>query len=130
MLGADREAEYAATVMAGGLGIGPQVLAYLRPEKILITRFIEGHLRAARADAHDRDARAGGRDAPAAALGAAACTASFSAFGIVETYRDNARWLGVELPEAFAWSWERAEEMRAALDAESAASRACATTTS
>jgi len=44
MLGADREAEYAATVMAGGLGIGPQVLAYLRPEKILITRFVEGHL--------------------------------------------------------------------------------------
>ena len=44
--------------------------------------------------------------------------ATFSAFGIVETYRDNARWLGVELPEAFDWSWERAEEMRAALAAD------------
>jgi thiamine kinase-like enzyme len=43
--------------------------------------------------------------------------ATFSAFGIVETYRDNARWLGVTLPEAFHWSWERAEEMRAALEA-------------
>src|SRR5438445_11631134 len=42
MLGADREAEYAATVMAAGLGIGPEVLAYLRPEKILITRFVHG----------------------------------------------------------------------------------------
>ena len=95
MLGADREAEYAATVMAGGLGIGPQVLAYLRPEKILITRFVEGHL------VPPEQMRT------TAMLGQIASTlrrlhegpaidASFSAFGIVETYRENARWLGVD----------------------------------
>jgi thiamine kinase-like enzyme len=116
MLGADREAEYAATVMAGGLGIGPQVLAYLRPEKILITRFIDG------LGVPPEQMRT------TTMLGQVAATlrrlhsgpsvhATFSAFGIVETYRDNARWLGVALPEAFHWSWERAEEMRAALQA-------------
>jgi thiamine kinase-like enzyme len=116
MLGADREAEYAATVMAGGLGIGPQVLAYLRPEKILITRFIDG------LGVPPEQMRT------TTMLGQVATTlrrlhagpsvnATFSAFGIVETYRDNARWLGVTLPEAFHWSWERAEEMRAALEA-------------
>jgi thiamine kinase-like enzyme len=117
MLGADREAEYAATVMAGGLGIGPQVLAFLRPEKILITRFIDG------LPVPPEQMRT------TAMLGQVAATlrrlhngppvpATFSAFGIVEMYRENARWLGVELPEAFAWSWQRAEEMRAALSAD------------
>jgi thiamine kinase-like enzyme len=115
MLGADREAEYAATVIAGGLGIGPQVLAYLRPEKILITRFVEGLVVPVE------------QMRTTAMLGHVAATlrrlhqgppvqATFSAFDIVETYRDNARWLGVELPEAYEWSWERALEMRAALE--------------
>jgi thiamine kinase-like enzyme len=124
MLGADREAEYAATVMAGGLGIGPQVLAYLRPEKILITRFIEGHL------VPPEQMRT------TAMLGQIAATlrrlhegpsvqATFSAFGIVEMYRENASWLGVELPEAFDWSWQRAEEMRAALAADPPAQCLC-----
>jgi thiamine kinase-like enzyme len=124
MLGADREAEYAATVMAAGLGIGPQVLAYLRPEKILITRFVDG------VGVPVEQMRT------TAMLGQVAATlrrlhegppvpASFSAFGIVETYRDNARWMGVELPEAFGWSWQRAEEMRAALAANPPEPRLC-----
>jgi len=117
MLGADREAEYAATVTAGGLGIGPQVLAYLRPEKILITRFVEGHL------VPPEQMRT------TTMLGQVAgvlrrlhqgppVQASFSAFDIVETYRENARWLGVDPPAAWDWSWERAQEMRAALAAD------------
>ncbi len=124
MLGADREAEYAATVMAGGLGIGPQVLAYLRPEKILITRFVDGRLvepEQLRTPEMLRQVAATIRrlhDGPA-------IDATFSAFGIVETYRENAQWLGVELPEAFHWSWERAEEMRAALESDPPPSCLC-----
>jgi thiamine kinase-like enzyme len=116
MLGADREAEYAATVMAGGLGIGPQVLAYLRPEKILITRFVEGT--PIPPEQMRTTAMLGRLAAVLRRLHAGPpVPAEFSAFGIVETYRDNARWLGVELPEAFEWSWRRAEEMRGALAA-------------
>jgi thiamine kinase-like enzyme len=116
MLGADREAEYAATVMAGGLGIGPQVLAYLRPEKILITRFIDGL--GVPPEQMRTTTMLGQVAATLQRLHAGpGVSATFSAFGIVETYRDNARWLGVALPEAFHWSWERAEEMRVALQA-------------
>jgi thiamine kinase-like enzyme len=42
LLGISREVEHAATVTAAGVGVGPEVVAYLRPEGYLVTRFIEG----------------------------------------------------------------------------------------
>jgi thiamine kinase-like enzyme len=42
LLGISREVEHAATVMAAGVGVGPEVVAFLRPEGYLVTRFIEG----------------------------------------------------------------------------------------
>jgi thiamine kinase-like enzyme len=42
LLGISREVEHAATVAAAGVGVGPQVVAYVRPEGYLVTRFIEG----------------------------------------------------------------------------------------
>src|ERR671919_91443 len=42
LLGISREVEYAATVAAAGVGVGPEVIAFLRPEGYLVTRFIEG----------------------------------------------------------------------------------------
>src|SRR6187431_2809390 len=42
LLGISREVEYAATVAAAGVGVGPEVTAFIRPEGYLITRFIEG----------------------------------------------------------------------------------------
>jgi len=42
LLGISREVEHAATVAAAGVGVGPEVVAYLRPEGYLLTRFIEG----------------------------------------------------------------------------------------
>lgn len=42
LLGISREVEHAATVMAAGLGVGPEVVSFLRPEGYLVTRFIEG----------------------------------------------------------------------------------------
>src|SRR5712691_8592322 len=43
LLGISREVEHAATVAAAGVGIGPEVTAFVRPEGYLVTRFIEGH---------------------------------------------------------------------------------------
>jgi thiamine kinase-like enzyme len=37
-----REVEHAATVAAAGVGVGPEVTAFIRPEGYLVTRFIEG----------------------------------------------------------------------------------------
>ena len=42
LLGISREMEHAATVAAAGVGVGPEVTAFLRPEGYLVTRFIEG----------------------------------------------------------------------------------------
>ncbi len=42
LLGISREVEHAATVMAAGVGVGPEVTAWIRPEGYLLTRFIEG----------------------------------------------------------------------------------------
>src|SRR4051812_48178049 len=42
LLGISREVEHAATVAAAGVGVGPEVVAFMRPEGYLVTRFIEG----------------------------------------------------------------------------------------
>jgi thiamine kinase-like enzyme len=42
LLGISREVEHTATVMAAGVGVGPEVVAFIRPEGYLVTRFIEG----------------------------------------------------------------------------------------
>lgn len=42
LLGISREVEHAATVAAAGVGVGPEVVAFLRPEGYLVTRFIDG----------------------------------------------------------------------------------------
>src|SRR3954469_22885334 len=42
LLGISREVEHAATVAAAGVGVGPEVTAFIRHEGYLVTRFIKG----------------------------------------------------------------------------------------
>jgi thiamine kinase-like enzyme len=42
LLGISHEVEHAATVAAAGVGVGPEVTAFIRPEGYLVTRFIVG----------------------------------------------------------------------------------------
>ncbi len=42
LLGISREVEHAATVTSAGVGVGPEVTAFIRPEGYLVTRFIVG----------------------------------------------------------------------------------------
>ena len=42
LLGISREVEHAATVAAAGVGVGPEVIAFIRPRATSITRFIDG----------------------------------------------------------------------------------------
>ena len=124
MLGADRDAEYSATVTAAGLGIGPVVLAYLRPERVFVLGFIDGRpVPEEEMRGEDMIRRVAAtllrlHDGPP-------MESSFSVFGIVAMYRDNARTLGVRLPDEFDWSWARAEEMRAALASGKRPARPC-----
>src|SRR5438093_1554803 len=42
LLGIDRRAEHAASLMAAEVGVGPEVVAFVEPEGYLVTRFIKG----------------------------------------------------------------------------------------
>jgi thiamine kinase-like enzyme len=44
LLGIDRSTEFAATVAAASVGVGPEVIGLVEPEGYLVTRFIDGRL--------------------------------------------------------------------------------------
>jgi thiamine kinase-like enzyme len=103
LLGADREAEYAATTIAAGLDLAPLVVTFLRPERMLITRFVDGRpIEPAELREPAMLRRVGLalrrlHEGPAVA-------ASFSPFAILESYAAAARGLGVPEPEDLAWA--------------------------
>jgi len=97
LLGISREVEHAATVIAAGVGVGPEVVAYLRREGFLVTRFIEGRPISEREMREPERLRAVGatlrriHDGPA-------IPGLFVPFRIVEAYRALARSRGVSIP--------------------------------
>jgi thiamine kinase-like enzyme len=99
LLGIDRAAEYAASLVAAQLGLAPEVVAYVEPEGYLVTRYVGGavgDVDVARVGAllrrlHD------GPDVPA----------RFDSFRVVEIYRQTALEYGVAVPPAY----ERAKEI-------------------
>ena len=100
LLGISREVELAATVAAAGVGVGPEVVAFVRPEGYLVTRFIEGvPIPIAEMQAPARLA------AVAAALRRVhegpAIPGLFVPFRIVEAYRALAAERGVTIPAAY-----------------------------
>ncbi|HVC79181.1 MAG TPA: choline/ethanolamine kinase family protein [Chloroflexota bacterium] len=113
-LGIDREAEYAASVRAAALGIGPEVVAFTRPEGYLVTRFVEG-------SAIGPDLIRG--PAVLARIVAALrrfhhgtpIPGSFSPFRVVERYARLAHERAVPLPSAYEPFREQARRMECAL---------------
>jgi thiamine kinase-like enzyme len=100
LLGISREVEHAATVAAAGVGVGPEVVAFIRPEGYLVTRFIEGKpIPEAEMRTPDR-LRAVGEtlrrihDGPA-------IPGLFVPFRIVEAYRALALSRGVRIPPEY-----------------------------
>ncbi len=101
LLGISREVEHAATVAAAGVGVGPEVVAFIRPEGYLVTRFIDGR----------PIPEAEMRDSPerlielATALrrihGGPAIPGLFVPFRIVEAYRALAFSRGVSIPPEY-----------------------------
>jgi Predicted choline kinase involved in LPS biosynthesis len=100
LLGISREVEHAATVTAAGVGVGPEVIAYLRPEGYLVTRFIEGKPIPEAEMRKPRRLREVGatlrriHDGPA-------IPGLFVPFRIVEAYRALALSRGVPIPPEF-----------------------------
>ena len=101
LLGISREVEHAATVAAAGVGVGPEVVAFARPEGYLVTRFIEGRpIPEAEMRTPDRLRSVGEtlrriHDGPA-------IPGLFVPLRIVEAYRALALSRGVSIPPEYA----------------------------
>jgi thiamine kinase-like enzyme len=97
LLGISREVEYAATVAAAGVGVGPEVTAFIRPEGYLVTRFIEGApVPIERVGEHDTIARVA--DALRRIHDGPPIPGLFIPLRIVEAYRALAHARGVRIP--------------------------------
>jgi thiamine kinase-like enzyme len=100
LLGISREVEHAATIAAAGIGVGPEVTAFIRPEGYLVTRFIVGS--AVSDEAVHRpetlrrvaDSLRRNHDGPA-------IPGLFVPFRIVEAYRALAAARGVPIPAEY-----------------------------
>lgn len=101
LLGIDREVELAASLSAAALGVGPPVVAFMRPQAILVTGFIEGTPLSpeamARPDVLRRAAASLRRvhDGPA-------IPGRFDALDVVSGYLELARTRGVRVPDRLA----------------------------
>jgi thiamine kinase-like enzyme len=100
LLGIDRRAEHAAALAAAAAGAGPEVVAFLEPEGVLVTRFVEG--RPVPVEEIRRPESVG---AVASALKrvheGTPVPARFDSFRVVETYAAAAARLGVRVPAAY-----------------------------
>jgi thiamine kinase-like enzyme len=111
LLGISREVEHAATVAAAGVGVGPEVTAFIRPEGYLVTRFIEGR---AVPETEAREPAMLARIAQALRRihDGPAIPGLFIPLRIVEAYRALAMARGVRIPpeyEVAQWASRRIE---------------------
>ncbi|TAL13021.1 MAG: hypothetical protein EPO00_01125 [Chloroflexota bacterium] len=100
LLGISREVEHAATVAAAGVGVGPEVVAFVRPEGYLVTKFIVGGPVTDEA-VHKPETIRRVADSVRRVHDGPAIPGLFVPFRIVEAYRALAMARGVAIPEAY-----------------------------
>ncbi len=100
LLGISREVEHAATVAAAGVGVGPEVTAFIRPEGYLVTRFIEG-VRVSDAAVHEPATLRRVADSLRRIHDGPAIPGLFVPLRIVEAYRALALARGVRIPDEY-----------------------------
>jgi thiamine kinase-like enzyme len=113
LLGIDRKAEHAAALMAGKIGVGPEVVAFVEPEEYLVTRFIEGR------PVPPEEMRSPELIAKVAGSVRAIHEASpipswFDSHQVVRTYARTALERGVAPPDDYGWALGMADRIRAA----------------
>ena len=100
LLGISREVEHAATVAAAGVGVGPEVTAFIRPEGYLVTRFIEGSP-VSFEEVRERDTLARIADSLRRIHDGPPIPGLFVPLRIVEAYRALAQARGVRIPPEY-----------------------------
>ena len=100
LLGISREVEHAATVAAAGVGVGPEVTAFIRPEGYLVTRFIVGSP-VSDAAVHQPETLRRVADSLRRIHDGPAIPGLFVPLRIVEAYRALALERGVVIPPAY-----------------------------
>jgi len=124
LLGISREIEHAATVAAAGVGVGPEVVAFVRPEGYLVTRFIEGSPVSLEA-VHRPDMLRRVADSLRRVHDGPAIPGLFMPFRIVEAYRALARERGVMIPVEYDLAMAIARRIELALLASPVELRPC-----
>jgi thiamine kinase-like enzyme len=116
VLGIERPAEHEAAARAAAVGTGPEVVAFLADEGVLVTRFVAG-----RPAPPERLRTTDGLARVVAALKpfheGAPITGRFDAFRVVETYAETAADHGLAVPEAYSSAKELAGRIERALGA-------------
>ncbi len=124
LLGISREVEHAATVAAAGVGVGPEVVAFIRPEGYLLTKFIVGGPVSDEA-VHRRETLRRVADSVRRVHDGPAIPGLFVPFRIVEAYRALALARGVAIPDAYAAAAAVARRIEAAFVASPVGIRPC-----
>jgi thiamine kinase-like enzyme len=124
LLGISREVEHAATVAAAGVGVGPEVTAFIRPEGYLVTRFIDGSP-VGDAAVHRPETLRRVADSLRRIHDGPAIPGLFVPFRIVEAYRALASARGVRIPAEYDVARAIARRVELALLASPADLRPC-----
>jgi thiamine kinase-like enzyme len=113
LLGIDRTVECQASVAAGSVGVGPEVVHFIEPEGYLVTRFVDG-----RPVPPDEMRRPENIRRVAASLRrfheGLPLRGVFDSFRIVEDYRGTALARGGQVPDVYDWAHEQARAIELA----------------
>jgi thiamine kinase-like enzyme len=124
LLGISREVEHAATVAAAGVGVGPEVTAFIRPEGYLVTRFIVGDPVTAEA-VHRPETLRRVAESLRRIHDGPAIPGLFVPLRIVEAYRALAIARGVPIPPEYDRATDAARRIERALLADPTEPRPC-----
>lgn len=124
LLGISREVEHAATVAAAGVGVGPEVVAFIRPEGYLVTKFIVG-APVSDAAVHRPETLRRVADSVRRVHDGPAIPGLFVPFRIVEAYRALAQARGVAIPASYEAAAAVARRIEAAVVASPIEIRPC-----